>query len=243
MTGGGLDRWPAERSGITIYPDSWKRSLWNDARTSTPSKARAAGVDDVAFLRALIAPYRGGDTRVYGVGYSNGGQLVIRAVLEAPPLFDAAALLSATVPAPENLVVDTSTTPVPVLMSHGTKDPLVPHGGGMASLFGFRPRGMMRSAEDSARFWAARNDIRTAALVSTLPASRDERTRTTVHSFEEPGRPPVQFYSTAGGGHVVPAPGGRNPRIMGRASHDVDLPRIVLDFFESQEVDPGSVTA
>lgn len=231
LTGGALDRWAEEGTGTVVYPESWRGSLWNDARRSTPSRARAAGVDDVAFLRA-VARAVGGDAPVVAVGYSNGGQLAIRAALAAPPLLGAVALLSATVPAQGELIADAEGPPIPVLMAHGTADPLVPYAGGTASLFGFRPRGRMRSAPDSARFWAERGGFAADPDVTELPHACRDRTRTALHAWDGPGRPPVRFYSTEGGGHVVPNPARRGPRIMGRTSGDLDLPALVLDFFE-----------
>ncbi|MFI7347319.1 alpha/beta hydrolase family esterase [Streptomyces sp. NPDC049936] len=244
LAGREFDRWAVEGTGLVIYPDSWRGSLWNDARASTPSKARAAGIDDVAFLRTLIDMYGGVRSRTYGVGYSNGGQMIIRALLSGhTSLFGAAALLSATVAVREELLAGSEAdapAPVPLLMAHGTRDPLVPYEGGTASLFGFRPRGRMRSAEASARFWAARNGVEGIPRVTDVAPGAPSRTPTSLHRFERADRPPVHFYSTLNGGHVVPNPVTRAPRILGRTATDVDLPAVVLDFFEQATTDASS---
>ncbi len=46
-------------------------------------------------------------------------------------------------------------------MFHGTRDPLVPYRGGMASLWGFRPCGLGLSPPATADYFAARNGITT----------------------------------------------------------------------------------
>jgi polyhydroxybutyrate depolymerase len=64
-----------------------------------------------------------------------------------------AAIIAATQPVPDNFDLSADpATPLPVLLIHGTKDPLVPYDGGMASLWGFRPRGLGRSAPETAEY-------------------------------------------------------------------------------------------
>lgn len=225
LSGHTFDDWA--RSGhVVAYPVSWRGGLWNDARTSTPSRARAEGVDDVAFIDALVDGYLGstteGITRAYGIGYSNGGQLLIRVILERQ-LLAAAGLVSATLPAPANLlpVSDAKTTAIPMMLVHGTKDSIVPFGGGMASAFG-RPRGLMRSFEDSAAFWADRAGITAPPAIELLSNDGPHREGGRRVSYTAAGHPSVVGYALADGGHVIPNRRRAGNFLLGRANHSID---------------------
>ena len=136
-----FDRLATKNRAVVTYPDGYK-GHWNDARISTNFAARTEGYDDVAFTEGLIerltAQYKVDPGKVYVVGFSLGGQMVIRLIHQSPRRLAGAGIISATQPAPENFaLVNVETVGVPVVLLHGTRDPLVPYGGGMASLWGF----------------------------------------------------------------------------------------------------------
>jgi polyhydroxybutyrate depolymerase len=84
--------------------------------------ARAAGVDDLAFIkkvvrRALAQP-DADQQRVYLVGYSNGGRMALRVACAAPRLFTAVAVYGAVGAAP-----CPNRAPVSLLIAAGTADP------------------------------------------------------------------------------------------------------------------------
>ncbi len=220
---------------VVAYLDGYHRH-WNDARTSSNFAARRDGVDDVAFTEAVIATtvdeQQVDPKRVYAVGYSNGGQLVIRLIHQVPELLAGATIISATQPVPENFEIPADpATPVPVLLIHGTSNRLVPFGGGMASLWGFRKRGEGRSAPETAAYYAGRNGI-TAPPTQTRLAHRPESGRTSVlrTDFRQDGKAPVTLYAVEGGGHTIPNP-KPFPRIMGRTTHDIVAAEVVSAFF------------
>ncbi len=225
LSGYTFDDW-ARAGHVVVYPRSWRGGLWNDARTSTPSRARADGVDDVAFIQALADQYLGsaaeGITDAYGIGYSNGGQLLIRVVLETQ-LLTAAGLVSATMPAPTNLLaaIDPDSRAIPMMLVHGTKDPIVPFRGGMASVLG-RPRGLMRSFDDSVAFWADRAGITTAPL--TQPLDEDGRYgaggRRLTYIADD--HPTVVAFAMADGGHLIPNRRRAGNFLMGHGNHSID---------------------
>ncbi|KSF26924.1 hypothetical protein AO935_03415 [Pseudomonas aeruginosa] len=88
-------------------------------------------VDDIAFLRALVADLvaRGwaDPQRVFVVGFSNGGMLAYRLAAEAPALLRAMAAVSATLDIDPNEL----SLGVPLLHIHGSADTLVPYRGGV----------------------------------------------------------------------------------------------------------------
>ncbi|MEH0108865.1 PHB depolymerase family esterase [Tersicoccus sp. MR15.9] len=230
----GFDTLATLDGAVVAYPQGYRKH-WNDARAASDFAARREGYDDVAFVRALIdelARAHGIDrSRVYAVGYSNGGQLAIRLAHEVPELLAGIALFGATQPVPEHFAptVDRQ-VPLPVLMIHGTRDPNVPYAGGTASLFGFRPRGRGLSAPDTAAYWARRNGHAAGPTVIEVPGERADRTRVERTDHATPGLPPVRMFTVHGGGHVMP---GDKPavRILGRTSRRIRTVDEIARFF------------
>lgn len=110
------------------YPDGVSRA-WNAG--SCCGKPMKEGVDDVGFLRAVVADVARRtpiDTkRVYGTGFSNGAMMVHRVACDAPDLFAAIA------PASGGLMVQDckSKRPTPALLIQGRADPRIPWDGGI----------------------------------------------------------------------------------------------------------------
>ena len=221
---------------VVAYPESFEGGLWNDARTGTRSHARDVGVDDVSWLRALAAhlrtAYDVAPARVYAVGFSNGGQMVIRVIHEAPDLIAGAAVIGSCPPTPDNTLPEIAGLdrhqPMPFLSVHGTKDPIVPFKGGVASLWGFRPRGTVLSAHATARYFAARNGIDAEPLSQRVETGR---LAVTVTRYRAEGCAPVDFHAVEKGGHTIPNRDHRAPLILGRTARDLDAGELVADFF------------
>lgn len=72
---------------MLAYLDGYKKN-WNEARLSSTFAARKENVDDVAFAVAAIdylAARHGADaSRVYVIGFSSGGAMVLRLLHEIP---------------------------------------------------------------------------------------------------------------------------------------------------------------
>lgn len=144
-----------ETLGATVaYPDGVEHHF-NDLRTGFNETARSLNIDDVGFLRKVIAHHA--PRRVIGIGFSNGGQMVMRLLFDAPGLLDGAATFGASMPVESNTCVGTSDyQPTPLVSVQGTADPLVPYNGGEAGIGG-NNRGQTRSAINSAQFFAELN--------------------------------------------------------------------------------------
>ncbi len=90
-----------------------------------------SGIDDVGFLGSLVAllteEYDVPPARVFVVGFSNGGQMVIRLVMQVPELIAGAAVIGSNHPRPENVLPEVARLdrhePVPVLAINGTGGP------------------------------------------------------------------------------------------------------------------------
>lgn len=184
-----------------IYPDGVGRHF-NDARRGFQESARTLGIDDVGFLTELLSRYP--HERVIGCGFSNGGQMLIRLLLDAPRILSAAALFGASMPTADNtLPAAGSWHPTPILCVQGTADPLVPYEGGMAGIGG-NNRGMTRSALDSAECFANLNG---AQLHSQTHLSE----HVTLDTWE--GTAPVHLVTIDGFGHMVPCAKELDPRL------------------------------
>jgi polyhydroxybutyrate depolymerase len=169
---------PAETiSGIVPgIPDSWFTAgfTWN-AGSCCPAASRNR-TDDVQFTRDLLAQLKGGvvkkasgglididPTRVYAAGGSNGAFLSYRLACEAPELFAAFAPVAGVLandtrgkeqdPAwpSDSFGCVKRSRPVPILITHGTWDPLV--------LWGGQPLLNFRSVEDNVKLMKTLNSV------------------------------------------------------------------------------------
>lgn len=236
FTAGTFDDAAVRTGAVLAYLDGVDRHF-NDARVGADFESRRLGIDDVAFTAAVIARLHrthGIDrSRVFAVGYSNGGQMVIRLVHEAPKLLAGAATIAATQPAPENFLLASEFTtlprPVRLLAIHGSEDPLAPYDGGQASLWGRESRGSVLSARDSARHFARRNGI------ASPPVDTERQEDVTVTEWAEVGKEPVQLWTVRGMGHVVPAPHDL-PASLGPGTRSFTAATVVMDFFGVQNI-------
>lgn len=229
FTGNTLDRIGAQAGAVVAYLDGYKRH-WNDARISNSSAARADHVDDVAFVKAAVdlleRRYGGDRTQVYAVGFSNGGQMVMRLIHEMPSALAGAAVLCATQTVPEDFGPDApQEQPLPVLFVHGTKDPVTPYAGGMAKMWRFSPRGLGLSARDSAAYFAHRNGITAAATTTRVTAPSAGPTWVERTDFRRHGHAPVTLYTVNEGGHSIPGPGRAAPASSWAAPTAASTPR------------------
>lgn len=116
------------RGFIAVYPTGFGAS-WNAGRCC--GRAAAERVDDVAFLRRLVAEVAAAHpvdrARVTAVGWSNGGMLAHRAACEAPGLFTAVAVVAGADVTGRPCRGATAT-----MVVHGLRDGVVPAAGAAA---------------------------------------------------------------------------------------------------------------
>ncbi|MCX6257176.1 MAG: T9SS type A sorting domain-containing protein [Bacteroidia bacterium] len=114
---------------IVCYPNGVDG--WADGLMATG--ADSAGVDDVGFISALIDTLKNhfniDSSRVYAEGLSNGGFMCQRLACQLSGKIAAIAAVAATFAAS---MVDqcNPVRPVPVMIVHGTADPVIPESGG-----------------------------------------------------------------------------------------------------------------
>ncbi|MDY0828139.1 hypothetical protein SK224_03255 [Microbacterium sp. BG28] len=228
-----------EKGALVVYLDGY-RGNWNDARRESRFPARLAGIDDVAFVRAVIARLAGthgiDPDRVYAIGYSNGGQMVLRLLHEDASPLAGGAVVAATLPEPGSFVlpqVVPAPHPVPVLLVHGTADPVVPYAGGRMGRWAqlvFRVGGSSLSAPETAAYFTRRNGIATPPTTHADAASHPDGTRVERTDWREAGHPSVTFVTVHGGGHTVPGP-KPGPRLVGRTATSISVADLAAEAF------------
>ncbi|MCP1388693.1 hypothetical protein M5J20_10955 [Corynebacterium sp. TA-R-1] len=191
-----------EQLGRVIYPDGVGRHF-NDMRVGFRESARTLGIDDVAFLSALLEPH----PRAIGCGFSNGGQMLIRMLFDARYQFRAVALFGAPLPTDDNLIQPQGEyTPTPILSVQGTADPLVPYEGGESGI-GNDNRGTARSAQNSAETFAQLNGCDDY----TDSHSAEDHGGYRVQTWH--GANPVRLVTVYKMGHMVPVGKQLDPRL------------------------------
>ncbi len=219
----------AERGGLVVaFPEGLERS-WADARGVTPAAAR--GVDDVAFVSALIdslgASHGIDPSRVFVVGMSNGGFMALTLACRLGERLAGVASVTGSV---SQALADDCAWPraLPVALFLGEADPLVPYDGGVVA----GSAAKVLSAEASALFLAQKNGCVGGGVVEQWPdADPADGTRVSVTRWEG-CRAPVRLYSVQGGGHTWP--GGwqyASERMVGRQSRELDATAEALRFF------------
>lgn len=198
FTGRTFDDMAAARGVRLVYPDGVDRHF-NDTRLALRERTRQLGVDDVGFTRAIVDWL--GVESVHACGYSNGGQMVMRLLHDAPGLLTGAATFAATMPAENNRLPDlgSALVPTPYLAIHGTADHIVKYDGGVAGLDPAHTRGELISARASAEYFAQANGLGADAHTQYSPSPG-----VLVDRWD--GAAPVELWSIEGMGHLVPTP-------------------------------------
>jgi polyhydroxybutyrate depolymerase len=237
-TGYEFERLADEHGFVVIFPNGYKNH-WNDCRKAASYSARRKNINDGAFIQALIERFHstlGADqTRVFVMGYSNGGHMAYRLALEMPERFAAIAAVAANLAANDNCDCRKSGRSIPVMIMNGTADPINPDGGGKITLFGFGNRGTVLSSRKSAEYFARLDSQEVEPEISRLPSHNSaDHTSVEILEWNAPGKPEVVLESIKGGGHVVPQPNYKAPRFLGRTTHVVNGPEEIWNFFARQ---------
>ena len=235
-TGYGFERLADERGFAVVYPDAYD-GYWNACNIVGDYSANKRDIDDVGFLTGmvdkLITEISVDPGRVFAIGISRGGSMTFRLALEAPSRFRAVAAVSASVPTPENFKCQpTRQGTSSIMIMNGTKDPINPFDGGEVEFFGFLKRGKVRSSRESGQYLADLNSI--AGAPETNQTRVADGFDVEQMLWRNDSKIEVELIAIHGGGHGIPQPYWRYPRLLGPAPKEPNGPAVIWAFFERQ---------
>jgi len=236
-TGYGFERLADEHGFAVVYPNAYA-GYWDVCTVAEDVGANGLKIDDVGFLTRmvdkLVSEISVDPGRVFAAGSSRGGFMAFRLALEAPSRFRAVAAVSANVPSPENFKCKPTGQGTPsVMIMNGTDDPLVPFDGGKVSLFGlFYRLGKVRSSRESGRYFADLNHI--AGAPERHEARVADGVRVERVLWRDNSNVEVELVAIHGGGHGIPQPYRRHPRLLGPSPREPNGPAVIWAFFERQ---------
>ena len=207
-----------ERGYVVVTPDgAGDPKTWDLG--AGPSDRFVADLLEVIDARMCLDP-----TRVFVTGISNGSALAGFLVCRQAERFAAAAMVAATVPpaCPDDVRR-------PVLIFHGTADPVVPYEGGVVRSAGAGGR-EAPAVEAAAQSWADHNGCR--------PEPDIERFGNDVIRQDWPGcqaGTEVILYTIEEGGHTWPGSfdlQSLGMGALGSTTRSIDATEEILDFFD-----------
>ncbi|MFC1765691.1 alpha/beta hydrolase family esterase [Planctomycetota bacterium] len=161
----GFSRLAEEQGFLVAYPNGFGLfgflQHWNAGHCC--GKAKKDGIDDVGFLATVIDDIKQWTavdaSRIYMVGFSNGGMLVHRFAVERSDTVAAVAALAASIGGREEKEeqvwrIPVPKQPVPMLIMHGDADDSVPFAGGES---GRHDGQYYLSVEETTGFWRKHN--------------------------------------------------------------------------------------
>ncbi len=226
----------AEREGfVVVYPDAFEHN-WNDGRVDFDAPAFRNRVDDIAFVRTILAEVEASVPidvkRVFATGISNGG--IFSHYLGAK-LSDRIAAIAPVVGGMADPFYKefAPAEPVSVFAMQGTNDPLVPIGGGNVARSG---RGRVIATAEAIRLWEIRDSVASTPQSGTLP-DRDPRDGCTV-TWKKwsggKGGTEVWLYVEQGAGHTWPGGVQYLPKLLvGAVCRDFDASEEIWGFFRN----------
>jgi polyhydroxybutyrate depolymerase len=242
FTARGLERTAVAGRWLVVYPVGIG-GTWNDCRRSPDYPARRLGVDDVGFLADLVAQLRARFAVTAGnvlvAGFSNGAHMAMRFAVEKPELVGGLVIVAAQLPADVESLCPPEYPPINLLHIAGTKDPLVPFGGGASVGPRGESLGLVRSAAETAQAFVP------AGATGTWHAlpERDGNPATSASLAEWLARDRViRHYVLHGAGHVVPQRETVLPPVVGTAAGDIDFGEAVLEFVARWPAPPETVS-
>ncbi len=233
-TQGTLTTAAGKRGVVLVFPEGINKQ-WCDGRTEIFKTKKTC--DDVGFISEIIDTmvknYGIDPKRVYATGISNGGFMSVRLAMDLSEKIAAVAPVAAQIS--KALKDKTPKLPISIMIINGTKDPLVPFGGGHIRLFRFgRSRGEILSTASTIEHFRRHNGCDKTPERSKLPdKDPDDGANVEIEQYSggKDGTA-VVLVKVIGGGHTWP--GGKQylkPRIVGTVCRDIDASEMILDFF------------
>jgi polyhydroxybutyrate depolymerase len=230
----------ADQHGFAVaYPNAYD-GFWEACTRVGDVSANGLSIDDAGFLTGMVDKLVGeigvDPDRVFAAGSSRGGFMAFHLALEAPSRFRAVAAVSANVPSPENFKCQPARRGTcSVMIMNGTDDPLVPFDGGAVNVLGlFYKMGRVRSSRESGQYFADLNDITGTPQRSETEVADGVRVERLL--WRNTSNVEVELVAIHGGGHGIPQPYRRHPRLLGPSPKEPNGPAVIWAFFERQRL-------
>jgi polyhydroxybutyrate depolymerase len=228
----GYAEWPAHQMEISHWnrvADEHNFLVVYPSGTGFPRRWRTGGQAatalEVQFISELIdqleADYNIDQSRIYANGLSNGGGMSFTLAGSLSKRIAAFGGVAGAYLLP--LKDYNPERPVPAIIFHGTRDPIIPFGGGPSASFKY-------SFPDITSWVAAlagKNGCSEKPV--DLPAQGEVSGKRYTNCAQNAE---VVFYIVANGGHSWPGGGPLPKAIVGHTTRDIDATRVMWDFFQ-----------
>ncbi|WP_080500761.1 alpha/beta hydrolase family esterase [Burkholderia pseudomallei] len=188
-----------------------------------------------ALISTLIASHNADPARIYVTGISHGGINTQQVGCQLSSQIAGIASISAGLPVPLEEHCDL-VRPFPVILIHGTQDPIVPYNGGVPhtpNAQGHNYR--LLSEPNTFDFWRDHNGCTGQAAVTKVSGTDGTVTRTTVSGCVNDAK--VALYTVTGGGHTWPGGSTEQQRyasILGPLNTKFDASQAIWNFFSGR---------
>jgi polyhydroxybutyrate depolymerase len=237
----GFAEWPAHQMQIShwnelaeefgflvVYPSGTGFPLrWN---TNGPPGSATDPMREVQFISDLIdkleGEYRIDRARIFTNGLSNGGGMSFVLACKLADRIAAMGGVSGAYILPWEECHPSR--PVPVIVFHGTADPIVPYAGGESAGFHYP----FPAITEWVAAWANRNhcDDRPKALPAAGEASG-------INYLNCDENADVILYTIQGGGHAWPGGDPLPEFIVGHTTQDINATRVMWEFFQQHPLE------
>ncbi|MEV6279320.1 PHB depolymerase family esterase [Nocardia sp. NPDC051832] len=198
-----------------------------------PDETSVEGVQ--ALIRKLTTDHDADPARIYVAGISRGGANAQGVGCRLSGQVAAIASLSSGLPdnVLDNCMLD---KPLPVMLIHGTADPIVPFEGGVPNTPNARKYGYRTLSEpDTLDFWRRQDGCGGDTTVTEVPGTEGTVSRTTGGPCAD--NVAVALYSVLGGGHTWPGGSAAQEQYtgtLGALNTKFDASQAIWDFFSGK---------
>jgi polyhydroxybutyrate depolymerase len=227
----------ADREGfLVLYPNGitlfgWLQH-WNAGHCC--GRAMKDRVDDLGFVSTVIEEvrehFRVDPSRIYMVGYSNGGMLAYLFAAQKPETLAAVAVIAGTIgsspsPSEPEVRIPPARAPVPVMAIHGREDDSIPYEGGSIKNEGHS----YVSVKESMEFWLKANQVPTSPQREEMIGGRV--VKETWKAWESDQE--VILFTLEGWKHTIPTKYFTKKLPENDPLKDFHATDIIWDFFKS----------
>lgn len=230
-----FDKIADEEGLIIVYPTGFENH-WNDCRGSADYSANIQNIDDYSFFQEIenhiTTQLNTNIEHRFATGHSNGAHLCYKFALEHPQWIDAIAPISANLPVDDNLDCSKSNIFVPICLINGTADKVNPYDGGLVEILGNSSRGAVLSTEQTLAYWTQLSDCMSPQVEMMEDKVSDDNSTIRKSMWSCDSTIQVINYEVINGGHVIPHPDSKMPKILGTTNQDINAPRAIWSFFK-----------